>query len=255
MTLPLSTVVGGYTILANLARGGMAEVYLARHSRSSAFSKVVVLKVILPHLAEVPEFIKMFENEANLAALLNHPNIVQVFDFGEESGVTFMAMEYIDGPSLTRILRATHSSQSRVPVPIAARIVRDTCAALHYAHGLTDPKGSPLHIIHRDVSLDNILLSYSGQVKIVDFGIAKARHLESFTQAGVLRGKYSYMAPEMILSRDLDHRIDVYATGVVLFRLLLVFDRSRYAPRAPSNHPARAGEGPLRSVPHGWGDA
>jgi eukaryotic-like serine/threonine-protein kinase len=218
------TLLSRYTILGKLATGGMAEVYLARQSGPSGFSKLLVLKVILPHLAEDPEFLQMFHNEAQLAALLNHPNVVQIFDFGEErhddDNVQYMAMEYIDGLNLRAIVKALEGQGSSVPQAIAVRLVSDACSALEYAHNLSGPDGVSLAIIHRDVSLANILLTYTGQVKLVDFGIAKAAHTESFTSAGALRGKYRYMPPEQIRGVQLDRRADIFSLGVVLYRLL-----------------------------------
>jgi serine/threonine-protein kinase len=219
--LASGTIVGRYTILGKLATGGMSEVFLARQAGPSGFLKIVVLKVILPQLAEDAQFVQMFQNEAKLAALINHPNVVQIFDFGVEGGVHFMAMEYIDGRNLNRILRALAGTSQRIPVPVAMRITADACGALEFAHSLRDPGGQQLQIIHRDVSLENILVTYTGQVKLVDFGIAKARTVESYTTQGTLKGKYNYMAPETIDGLPLDHRIDIYAMGVVLYRLLL----------------------------------
>jgi serine/threonine-protein kinase len=213
--------LGRYTILGKMATGGMSEVYLARHGGPSGFSKVLVLKIILPQLADDPQFVQMFHNEAKLAGLLNHSNIVQIFDFGLEGGVHFMALEYIDGRNLTRILRTLATVELSLPPSVALRVVSDAAGALEYAHGLADGAGRPLQIVHRDVSLENILVTYTGQVKIVDFGIAKARTLESYTGHGTLKGKYSYMAPETITGLSVDHRIDIYALGVVLYRLLL----------------------------------
>lgn len=235
--------ISRYTILGKLATGGMAEVYLARQSGPSGFSKLMVLKVILPHLSEDPEFVNLFHNEAKLAAVLNHPNVVQIFDFGVEGDTHYMAMEYLDGLGLNKISNALEERNQRIPIPIAIRIISDACSALEYAHSLTGPEGNPLDIIHRDVSPDNILVTYSGQVKLVDFGIAKARHLESYTSAGALRGKYRYMAPEMIRGDRLDRRVDTYAMGVVLFRLVtgqLPFDGDNHAQLIDRivNHPA-----------------
>jgi len=230
------TVLSRYTILGKLATGGMAEVYLARQSGPSGFSKLLVLKVILPHLAENPEFLNMFHNEAKLAALLNHPNVVQIFDFGQENWeqdkVQYMAMEYIDGLNLRAIVKALDAQGAQIPRPIAIRLVSDACSALEYAHSLTGPDGSDLEIIHRDVSLANILLTYTGQVKLVDFGIAKASHLESFTSKGALRGKYRYMAPEHLRGTGVDQRVDIFSLGVMLYRLItgkLPFDGDNHA--------------------------
>lgn len=213
--------VGRYRVMGRLATGGMSEVYLAQQEGPGGFSKTVVMKVILPHLASDPQFVHMFHNEAKLAALLNHPNVVQIFDFGVEQGVHYMAMEYIDGRNLNHIARALSAASRRVPIAIGLRIVSDACAALDYAHSLRDASGVPLELIHRDVSLENVLVTYSGQVKLVDFGVAKARNLESFTQAGTLKGKYNYMAPEMILGQPIDHRADLFSLGVVLYHVLV----------------------------------
>ena len=213
--------VGRYKLLGKLATGGMAEIYLARQSGPSGFSKVVVLKVILPHLASDSNFMNMFANEAKLAALLNHPNVVQVFDYGEEKGLPFMAMEYIDGRNLTRIGKVLHERGEKIPRAIALRVISEVCGALDYAHGLCDNEGNHLRIVHRDISRENILLTYSGRVKLVDFGIAKSAILESYTTEGTIKGKYGYMAPEVIRGGEPDHLIDVYALGVVLYAALL----------------------------------
>ena len=215
------TNLARYTILGRLATGGMSEVYLARQSGPSGFSKILVLKIILPHLCEDPEFVSMFHNEAKLAALLNHPNVVQIFDFSVEEEATFMAMEYIDGQDLGRIIDRLEQDGGSLPVAEALRIISDACGALEYAHSFTDPGGTHLEIIHRDVSLDNILVTYSGQVKLVDFGIAKARNVESHTAVGTLRGKFNYMAPELLKGDKLDNRVDIFSMGVVLYRALL----------------------------------
>jgi eukaryotic-like serine/threonine-protein kinase len=223
--------VGRYQLLGKLATGGMSEIYLARQSGARGFSKVVVLKVILPHLTGNTEFIRMFINEAKLAALLNHPGIVQIFDFGEERGLPYMAMEYIDGRNLNRIGKALHEKGTKIARPVMLRIIGDTCAALHYAHTLCDAEGQHLKIVHRDISRENILLTYSGQVKLVDFGVAKATILESGTTKGTLKGKYPYMPPEMIRGEEPDQRVDIYALGVVLYGMLLY-----RAPFAAQNH-------------------
>ena len=215
------TQVARYTLLGKLDTGGMAELYLARQSGPSGFTKVLVLKLILPHLVENPKFVKMFHNEAKLAAVLNHPNIVQIYDFGVEEQLHYMAMEYIDGHNLSRIVNGLEQRNKRIPRTIALRIIAQVCEALDYAHSLLDSGGQPLNIIHRDVSLGNILLTYSGQVKLVDFGIAKAQSLDSFTEKGVLKGKFPYMAPELLRGELLDRRVDIYALGVTLYRLML----------------------------------
>ena len=218
---PPGTRLAQYTILGQLARGGMAEVYLARLGGHSGFAKNVVLKVIHAHLADQPRAVRMFENEAKLAASLNHPNIAQIFDFALDQGVPFIAMEYVDGKNLNGLLRARPKGDRKLPPPVALRIVASACGGLAYAHGLCTPDGAPRNVIHRDVSLENIIVTYSGQVKLVDFGLAKATDIVSHTTRGTLKGKYRYMAPEMLWGEELDHRVDIYALGVVLYRILL----------------------------------
>jgi eukaryotic-like serine/threonine-protein kinase len=218
---PPGTRLAQYTILGKLAQGGMAEVYLARLGGHSGFAKTVVLKVIHAHLADEPRAIRMFENEAKLAASLNHPNIAQVFDFNLDQGVPFIAMEYVDGKNLNGLLRARPKGDRKLPPPVALRILTGACGGLAYAHGLCTPDGAPRNVVHRDVSLENIIVTYSGQVKLVDFGLAKATDIVSHTTKGTLKGKYRYMAPEMLWGEELDHRVDIYALGVVFYRILL----------------------------------
>jgi serine/threonine-protein kinase len=221
MILTAGSTVGRYTVLGKLATGGMSAVYLARGSGPGGFAKVLVLKVIQPALADDPEFVQMFHNEARLAALLNHPNVVQVFDYGVEHDLHYMAMEYIDGQSLSRVVRAAERGGEHVSLPLALRLASEVGEALSYAHGLADPSGTPLHIVHRDVSLENILLTYAGQVKLVDFGLVKARTLESPTSKGMVKGKFAYIAPEVLDGRAADGRADIFALGVVLYRTIL----------------------------------
>ncbi|MCC6749206.1 MAG: serine/threonine protein kinase [Deltaproteobacteria bacterium] len=223
--------IARYTILGKLATGGMSELYIARQTGPSGFAKTLVLKVILPNLADDQQFIDMFHNEAKLAAMLNHPNVVQIFDFGMDDEIHYMAMEYIEGRNLGVIARVAEEQRKAIPVPIALRMVADACGALEYAHSLRDTDGHPLEIIHRDVSLENVLVTYAGQVKLVDFGIAKARNVNSNTSTGTLKGKYNYMSPEMIEGKPVDRRADLFAMGVVLYRLLcgcLPFDGDNY---------------------------
>jgi serine/threonine protein kinase len=212
--------LGKYQLLRKLATGGMAEVFLAKTDGPMGFEKLLVIKRILPHLAEDPQFVAMFLGEAKVAAQLNHPNLVQIFDFGEAEGSYFIAMEFIDGPNL-RLLVA-RSGQVRTPIPfsLAARIVSQAAEGLAYAHDVRSQlTNEPLHLIHRDVSPDNILLSRSGAVKLVDFGIAKARGQSHHTEAGTVKGKVAYMAPEQLRGEPLDRRVDLYALGVVLYEL------------------------------------
>ena len=212
--------LGKYQLLRKLATGGMAEVFLAKTDGPMGFEKLLVIKRILPHLAEDPQFIEMFLGEAKLAAQLNHPNLVQLFDFGEAEGSYFIAMEYIDGPTLRYVLARSRDLQAPISLALAARIVSSAAEGLAYAHDFRDHlTDEPLHLVHRDVSPDNILIGRSGAVKLVDFGIAKARGQSHHTQAGTVKGKVAYMAPEQLRGEPLDRRVDLYALGVVLYEL------------------------------------
>ncbi len=212
---------GRYQLVKKLASGGMAEIYLARQQGLEGFEKLLVIKRILPHLAEDEEFIQMFLDEARIAARLNHPNIVQIFDLGAIGDHYFIAMEYIHGDDVRRVWKQSDAAGTALPIAHACRIVMDAASALDYAHKRTDPAtGKPLGIIHRDISPQNILVSFEGGVKIVDFGIAKAADSSNQTKSGVLKGKYSYMSPEQASGRKIDHRTDIFALGVVLYELL-----------------------------------
>lgn len=213
--------MGKYQLVRKLATGGMAEVFLAKAAGPMGFEKTLVVKRILPHLAEDPVFVEMFLSEAKLAAGLNHANIVQIFDFGMEGGAYFIAMEYVEGLDLrTLTLRACQQGRP-ISYPLGARVMTLACEGLAYAHELVDPdNGQPLGLIHRDISPDNILVSKTGGVKVLDFGIAKAVNVGHRTRSGVLKGKVAYMAPEYLMGQGLDARGDVYALGVVLFELV-----------------------------------
>ncbi|HZI12312.1 MAG TPA: serine/threonine-protein kinase [Myxococcus sp.] len=213
--------LGKYQLIRKLAVGGMAEVYLAKAAGPGGFEKTLVLKRILPHLVEDSSFVEMFLAEARLAAGLNHPHIVQIFDFGEAEGSYFLAMEYIDGPNLRRWERQAASKGLKLPPAICAKVVASAAEGLAFAHEFKDPAtGKPLGLIHRDVSPDNILVSRQGAVKVVDFGIAKAAGQKHRTQTGIVKGKVAYMPPEQVTGEVLDRRVDVYALGVVLYELL-----------------------------------
>ncbi|WP_395848380.1 protein kinase [Cystobacter fuscus] len=199
----------------------MAEVFLAKAAGPMGFEKTLVLKRILPQLAQEPAFVQMFLSEAKLAARLTHPHIAQIFDFGEADGAYFLAMEYIDGPSLRALIKRAAAQGLALPPAICARLIADACEGLAFAHDFADPDtGEPLGLIHRDISPDNILLSRQGAVKVVDFGIAKAAGQAHKTESGVIKGKLAYMPSEQIRARELDRRVDVYALGVVLYELL-----------------------------------
>ncbi|WP_241758979.1 serine/threonine protein kinase [Pyxidicoccus parkwayensis] len=216
-----AALLGRYELVSELGHGGMARVYRARAAGPGGFEKTLVVKCILPHLAKDPQFVEMFLAEARLAARLNHPNLVQIFDFGEADGAYFLAMEYIDGPTLRALLRRLGSQGQVMPYPLCARIASAVCEGLTFAHEFSDPDtGEALRMIHRDVSPDNILLSRSGNVKLVDFGIAKATSQSPQTQVGTLKGKVPYMAPEQLRNEPLDPRADVYSLGVVLYEMV-----------------------------------
>jgi len=211
---------GKYQLLKKLATGGMAEVWLARSSGIEGFSKNVVVKRILPHLAEDREFVEMFRNEALIAANFNHPNIAQVYEFGEANGTYFIAMEYIHGEDLGRVMRKAWTAGQWIARPLAIRIVASACEGLYYAHTRVDGNGKPLKVVHRDISPQNILISFDGSVKLVDFGIAKAADTVGLTKSGAIKGKFAYMAPEQAAGKALDHRADIFAIGLVLYELL-----------------------------------
>lgn len=213
-------VLGRYEVISLLARGGMAEVWRARIKGESGFRKELVLKTILPHLAEDPEFESMFINEALLAARLNHPNVVQIFDLGKVDGQFFIVMENVPGFSLRQIGRALRKRKRAMPPWFLLRAVVDICEGLQYAHDLTDDEGQALNIVHRDISPENIMVSRSGLVKVLDFGVAKAATGASSTKAGTLKGKYAYIPPELIQGKEADRRTDVYAIGVMIYELL-----------------------------------
>ena len=213
--------LGKYTLIRKLATGGMAEVFLAKAAGPMGFEKTLVVKRILPHLAEDPAFVEMFLSEAKLAAQLNHPNIVQIFDFGEADDAYFLAMEFIDGPNLRVLLKRASQQGVALPPAVCARLIATACEGLAFAHDFADPgTGELLGLIHRDISPDNVLVSRQGAVKVVDFGIAKAAGQSHKTQSGVIKGKLAYMPPEQIRAKQLDRRVDVYALGVVLYELL-----------------------------------
>jgi len=223
--IPVSTSgpdrFGAYEILERIAAGGMAELYKARRSGVEGFQKIVAIKKILPHLADNEEFITMFADEAKLAAQLNHPNIVHIFDLGKvEGGGYFIAMEYVDGRDLRSLLNAAQETGVPLPSPLAVYVASKVAAALDYAHRRKDADGRDLNIVHRDVSPQNILISYEGDIKLCDFGIAKAASKASTTQSGALKGKVQYMSPEQAWGRPIDRRSDLFSLGCVLFEML-----------------------------------
>jgi eukaryotic-like serine/threonine-protein kinase len=215
---------GQYTLTARLGRGGMADVFRARREGAAGFERTVVVKKILGGHTEDPAFVEMFINEAKIAARLTHPNIVQVHELGEENGEFYIVMEYVRGRDLLRLLRALAEQspeQPAVPPLVAAYIAREVCRGLGHAHELTDEQGTARPIVHRDISPQNIMLSYDGHVKLVDFGIAKALDtMKDETRTGALKGKFAYMAPEILEGGASGAQADIFSTGVVLHEML-----------------------------------
>ncbi len=212
--------LGRYQIIGRLATGGMAEVYLALSGELPGFRTLTVLKRILPHLASNGQFIRMFLDEARLAALLDHPNIVRIVEVGHDGEEYFLAMELVQGKPLSGMLRKA-AREKRPPSPaLSAFILAQAASGLAYAHALTDGEGRALGVVHRDVSPQNILLSFEGAVKMIDFGVARAYGRVAHTSPGGLKGKIDYMSPEQASAEDVDHRADVFALGVVLWEAL-----------------------------------
>src|SRR5262249_27976541 len=214
--------LGKYEILALLALGGTAEIYLARIGGAAGFEKYVVVKCLHDHLADDTEFVKMFLDEARLAAYLDHSNIVQTMELGEHENRYYMVMEFLAGVSLAMVVRRTaeRTTGGKIPVPLALNMVAQACAGLHYAHE-RNANGKPLNIVHRDISPQNLVISFEGVVKIVDFGIAKAEMREPRTRSGTIKGKFAYMSPEQCVANNVDRRTDVFAAGVILHELLV----------------------------------
>lgn len=211
---------GGYTLLEQIGVGGMAEVFLARRSGVEGFEKEIVIKRIRPHLNATPSFVNMFLGEAKLAAKLNHPNIVQIYDLGKIKGSYFIAMEYISGRDMSAVIPKSKQTGIPFPVEYALKIASNVCEALYYAHTKADPSGKPVHIVHRDVSPENIRVAWTGTVKILDFGIAKAATQLHETKAGEIKGKLIYMSPEQVMGNNVDHRSDIFSLGVVLYECI-----------------------------------
>jgi serine/threonine-protein kinase len=198
----------------------MADLFLCRQSGPSDFEKVVALKQIRAEYSADDEFLTMFMDEARIAALLNHPNIAQIYELGSESGQPFLAMEFVNGRSLSAIYKKTLAQGQTVPAPIVAAIMVGILRGLSYAHQRKDLSGEPLNLVHRDVTPQNVLISNDGQIKLVDFGIAKASNQVARTRHGVLKGKYSYMSPEQVRSQSLDGRSDLFAVGILMYEAL-----------------------------------
>ncbi|MBN1605179.1 MAG: protein kinase [Polyangiaceae bacterium] len=203
-----------------IASGGMAMVWAARLKGTRGFEKIVAIKTMLPKLSEDEQFERMFLDEARLASQIRHPHVVEILDLGEQDGVLFLVMEWIEGVPLNQLMKAARAKGSGVPIQVAVRIAMQACAGLHSAHELKDKDGTLVGLVHRDVSPQNILVTYDGVTKVVDFGVAKATALGTgATVAGQIKGKVAYMAPEQIKGGSLDRRVDLFALGIVLYAL------------------------------------
>jgi serine/threonine protein kinase len=209
-----------YRVIKRLEAGGMAEVYLGEASSLEGFKKRVAIKRVLPHLAQNDSFIQMFLDEARLSARLNHANIVSVFDISARDDTYFLIMEFIDGANLKKILECLHRRGQVFPLPQAIFCCAEACRGLSYAHELHDENGKPLGIVHRDISPPNIMLTKRGEVKVADFGLAKAGTQLSQTDPGVVKGKFSYLSPEAAFGREVDARADIFSLGIVLWEML-----------------------------------
>ena len=214
------TMFGKYFLHERLAVGGMAEIFKAKMYGIDGFEKNMVVKQILPQYSRHKDFIQMFIDEAKITVSLSHGNIVPVFELGETDGIYYIAMEQIDGKSLGEVMDAGLDLDDRLSIPHALFICNEMLSGLDYAHRKTDEKGTPLGIVHRDISPQNILISFEGEVKIVDFGIARAATKVHETRAGVIKGKFGYMSPEQALGHDVDNRSDVFAAGILFYEML-----------------------------------
>ena len=212
---------GDYILLEKLAAGGMAEIYLAKKMASSGIQKFVAIKRILQQFSSSKDFINMFKEEAKIAINLSHSNVVPIYDFGVENSQLYIAMEFVEGRNLRQILNRMKKQKKQFTIAQTVYIIKQACSGLDYAHNCIDPTtGKNLDIIHRDVSPQNIMISFEGDAKIVDFGIAKASHQIEATQAGTLKGKFGYMSPEQIEGHPLDPRTDIFAMGIILWEVL-----------------------------------
>lgn len=213
---------GRYILVDKISSGGMADVYRAKVVGIRGFTKTVAIKRIHPHLLERTRFLRMFTDEAKIASRLVHPNVVQIYDLGEADGLPYIAMEYVPGRDLFRVLQRLIHLERRCPWRLATRIVLEVCTGLHFAHEFRSPDGQPQEIVHRDVSPRNILISYNGEVKLTDFGVARARDREEHTEHGIIKGKVRYLSPEAAYAKEVDRRSDLFSLGIVFAEMLLM---------------------------------
>ena len=218
--LPVLGTFGRYEVLGRVAWGGMAEIYLAREATRAGASRYVAIKRILPHVARDEKFLSMFLDEARLAVQLGHPHICHVYDFGELDGSWYIAMEWVHGATLAKTIKRS-IEHGGIPTPIAVKIVSQVAGALSYVHRARGADGQPLHIVHRDVTPHNVMVGFEGTVKLLDFGIARARTQVVQTQEGIVKGKLAYMAPEQCRGEEIDQRADVFSLGVCLYEALV----------------------------------
>jgi len=216
----VGTCFGKYFLMKKLAAGGMGEVFLAKQQGPAGFQKVLVVKKILAHLTETKEFTEAFLGEARLAAQMNHRNIVQVFELGEQDGAYFIAMEYVQGKPLRDVIDGAARRKEKLSPELCRSVAEQICDGASYAHNLTDMAGRSLNLVHRDLNPQNVLVSYTGDVKIIDFGIAKSELSTVKTEAGMIKGKFVYMSPEQSLAKKLDKRSDIFAIGISLYEML-----------------------------------
>ena len=215
-----ATRIGRYELLNRIGVGGMAEVFRAKATGPRGYQRNLIIKRILPHFAAHPDFVRAFVDEAKILGMLYHPNVVGIYDFGEDNGRHYLALEYLDGPSLASILGRVRNAKKTLPFGVVAFIAREVCRGLTAVHALHDPAGRSLNVIHRDVTPSNVMTTSRGAVKLLDFGIAKINGSENVTRVGQIKGKAGYLAPEQILGGAVDGRVDLFSLGVVLYEML-----------------------------------
>lgn len=209
-----------YQIIERIAAGGMAEVYRGESAGIEGFRKKVAIKKVLPRLSQNRAFIRMFLDEARLCAYLSHSKCVQVFDIGQAAGAHFIVMEYVDGADLLAVLEYLQRRRAHMPVELACSIAMQVCEGLAYAHEACDHQGQPLQIVHRDISPHNVLMTRYGEIKLVDFGLAKASSHLTSEEEDIVKGKFGYLAPEVTLGQRVDRRVDIFAAGILLWEML-----------------------------------